>query len=237
VKRIISSAILIALSVGFNGCTIKYPTVKHDDTNQPINKIIHHPLLNVINNVDIGSNLYSKSYLFYDDTFNITLLESINEKSVNYNVNKKPKLTTILYTWNEPYGNTMCTIRAKLDKDWKVCLTDKNNTGSFTHIGNYMYGNYYKLNQPSKYKITPSDPIFNNESFKYVALYQGKIGNKIRISFREFINNMARPAFTQDIEYELEKDGITIIGFKGLRIEIIKVTNMNITYKVIKDYK
>jgi hypothetical protein len=47
---------------------------------------------------------------------------------------------------------------------------------------------------------------------------------------------MARPSFTQDIDYELNKDGSTIIGFKGLRIEVIKATNIDITYKVVKDY-
>ena len=47
---------------------------------------------------------------------------------------------------------------------------------------------------------------------------------------------MARPAFTQDIEYELDKDGKTLIGFKGLRIEVEKATNLDITYKIIKDY-
>lgn len=48
---------------------------------------------------------------------------------------------------------------------------------------------------------------------------------------------MLRPAFTQDIEYELNKNNTTIIGFKGLRIEVIKATNLDITYKIIQDYK
>ena len=55
--------------------------------------------------------------------------------------------------------------------------------------------------------------------------------------FREFKDDMARPAFTQDIEYDLEKDGTSIIGFKGLRIEVLRATNIDITYKVLKDYK
>jgi len=48
---------------------------------------------------------------------------------------------------------------------------------------------------------------------------------------------MSRPSFTQDIDYELNKNGNTIIGFKGLRIEILKATNIDITYRVIQDYK
>ncbi|MGZ8545817.1 MAG: hypothetical protein ACXWVU_00350 [Sulfuricurvum sp.] len=77
---------------------------------------------------------------------------------------------------------------------------------------------------------------YTENSFKYEALYQGRIDNKIKISFREFKDDMARPAFTQDIDYELNKNGDTIVGFKGLRIKVIKATNMDITYSVIQDY-
>ena len=47
---------------------------------------------------------------------------------------------------------------------------------------------------------------------------------------------MIRPAFEQIIDYELAQEGTTTIGFKGLRIEVLKATNMDITYKVLKDY-
>lgn len=79
--------------------------------------------------------------------------------------------------------------------------------------------------------------VFTAKSFKYDSLYQGKIGNKIKISFREFKDNRARPAFTQNVDYELNKSEPTIIGFKGLRIEVVEATNMSIKYNVIHDYK
>jgi hypothetical protein len=41
---------------------------------------------------------------------------------------------------------------------------------------------------------------------------------------------MIRPAFNQDLSYDLN-EGKTI-GFKGLRIEIIKTSNIGIEYKV-----
>ena len=45
---------------------------------------------------------------------------------------------------------------------------------------------------------------------------------------------MARPAFNQDLQYDLA-DG-NIVGFKGLRIEIIKATNTNIEYKILSNF-
>jgi hypothetical protein len=72
---------------------------------------------------------------------------------------------------------------------------------------------------------------------KYCLRFSGHyIDNKIKISFREFKNDIARPAFTQDIEYQLDENGKANVGFKGLRIEILKATNYDIEYKVVKDY-
>lgn len=67
--------------------------------------------------------------------------------------------------------------------------------------------------------------------FKKEFIYNGKSGNTLKFIYREYINDMARPAFTQDLQYDLN-DG-NMIGFKGLRIEVVKATNTNIDYKVI----
>lgn len=113
---------------------------------------------------------------------------------------------------------------------------DKTNVFTYDVIPSGDNGTIDMLTQPLEYKIVPTPPMYDVDSFKYEALYQGKIDNKIKISFREFKDNTARPAFTQDIDYELNKSGDTIIGFKGLRIKVIKATNMDITYSVIHDY-
>lgn len=77
-------------------------------------------------------------------------------------------------------------------------------------------------------------PVSNSESFQQTLLYTGKMGNKINISYREFSNNMARPAFNTDVEYDLSES--KTIGYKGARIEIIKATNEYIKYKVLKNF-
>ena len=47
-----------------------------------------------------------------------------------------------------------------------------------------------------------------------------------------FSDDMARPAFTQDLTYDLA-DGDEI-GFRGARIKVLKATNTAITYVVLK---
>lgn len=64
-------------------------------------------------------------------------------------------------------------------------------------------------------------------------IYNGKANNTLKFVYREYIQDMARPAFTQELQYDLNESNI--IGFKGLRIEVMKSTNTTIEYKVLGD--
>ena len=67
--------------------------------------------------------------------------------------------------------------------------------------------------------------------YKQEFIYNGRIGNNLKFIYREYVNDYARPAFSQDLQYDLSESNI--IGFKGLRIEILEVTNTKIKYKVL----
>ena len=69
-------------------------------------------------------------------------------------------------------------------------------------------------------------------SFKRELVYNGKSGNTIFILYREFKGNMARPAFSQEIKYDLTDS--KIIGYKNARFEIIDADNLSVCYKTIK---
>ncbi|OSQ42476.1 hypothetical protein [Thalassospira sp. MCCC 1A01428] len=71
-------------------------------------------------------------------------------------------------------------------------------------------------------------------SFQQTLIYSGRVGDKINIGYREFSNNTARPAFNNDVEYDLSNSNI--IGYKGALIEIINSDNSSITYKVIRNF-
>ncbi|MBC2770527.1 hypothetical protein [Pusillimonas minor] len=72
-------------------------------------------------------------------------------------------------------------------------------------------------------------------SFQQTLIYSGRVGNKINIGYREFSNNTARPAFNNDVEYDLSASNK--IGYKGAQIEVIEADNSGITYKVLKSFK
>jgi hypothetical protein len=74
---------------------------------------------------------------------------------------------------------------------------------------------------------------FGKDSFKRELVYTGISQNTISILYREFINDFARPAYSQDLKYDISR-GNNLIGYGGARFQVIKADNINIRYKVIK---
>lgn len=71
-------------------------------------------------------------------------------------------------------------------------------------------------------------------AFQQTLLYNGKIGTRITLGYREFTNNLARPAFSNNVDYDLAES--TVVGYKGVRLEVIKATNTEITYRVLAGF-
>ena len=74
----------------------------------------------------------------------------------------------------------------------------------------------------------------NPLNFEQQLIYNGRVGDNLKFVYREFNKNMARSAFSQEVQYDLSESNI--IGFKEVRIEVIEATNSNITYKVLKHF-
>jgi hypothetical protein len=99
-------------------------------------------------------------------------------------------------------------------------------------IGRYNLVNKQISNiQFKKIKV----PVTKSNYLKQEFIYNGKIGTGVKFTYREFSDNLARAAFTQDLQYELNEGNV--VGFKGLRIEIIKAQNTKIEYKVLSYFK
>ena len=183
-------------------------TVRNSDT-------ISIPSLNSISTKEIGEAMYEK--------FNLhgSIKTKLNTKVNNIEFDKIYDLI-----WSKNGYKSIC--------EKNVCLLDTKNKSMFTHYTIKDKPEIFELDKPFYYNQVSNE--VSQDSFRYIILYQGKINNKIKISFREFKDDIVRPAFTQDIEYELNSNGTTTIGFKGLRINVIKATNVDITYSVVKDF-
>ncbi len=58
----------------------------------------------------------------------------------------------------------------------------------------------------------------------------------MRLLYREFVNDMAREAFSQELTFDLAA-GPMMVSVKGARIEVIKAGNEGIEYRVLQGFK
>jgi len=77
-------------------------------------------------------------------------------------------------------------------------------------------------------------PVLTQDSFQQTLIYNGRVGNKINVGYREFSNSLARPAFNNNVEYDYSES--KIIGYKGAQLEVIEATNQYIKYKVFRNF-
>lgn len=71
-------------------------------------------------------------------------------------------------------------------------------------------------------------------SFERVIEYNGKSGDVLNFTYREFSNNIARQAFTTDFTVDLTES--STFRYKGASIEVLEATNNKIDYIVLKNF-
>lgn len=69
------------------------------------------------------------------------------------------------------------------------------------------------------------------DGFKYELVYQGVNDNTMRVAYREYTDNLARPAFHQDISYNLN-EGEASVRFRNVSMNILEANNNEVTYVV-----
>jgi hypothetical protein len=85
------------------------------------------------------------------------------------------------------------------------------------------------------------DPIFTRSkegvveggAFKAELIYSGLTGRTVKAVYREFVNDYARPAFTTDLQYNLDES--SVIAYRTVKIEVVKATNSALEFRVLSD--
>ena len=68
----------------------------------------------------------------------------------------------------------------------------------------------------------------NNPTFVRQFIYNGRVGSELKFIYREFSGDFIKPAFTQDVQYDLDQSNT--IRFKNLKMRILSASNTEITY-------
>lgn len=88
-----------------------------------------------------------------------------------------------------------------------------------------------------KDKCQPDYAFSQNQAggIKRELIYLGFNGDSVRLKYREYYDNLARAAFSNDLTYDISGDNV--IGFRGARIEILDATNTGLSYRIIDHMK
>ncbi len=74
----------------------------------------------------------------------------------------------------------------------------------------------------------------SSDTFREILVYNGKSGDVINVGYRELSGNLARPAFSNEINYDLSES--MEIGYKEVRIRVLEATNTAIKYVVLRNF-
>ena len=200
--------------------------------------ITDYPAIGEVKTVEVGESLVYKDK---QTTIPAIDIEKASEHQVE-NLGKKFTITILpgryVENGNDASGRYFEAVNGKVlingDPDhgkWGVYVADSDSTK--TEI--------YVMSDTGKPLSYAGDGIqiaksvhqrWDELSFKKELVYAGISHNVVSILYREFTNDMARPAFSQDIKYDLSES--KTVGYRGSRFEIIKATNQGLTYRTLK---
>ena len=224
--------LLFIILIMLTSCGVKKSSVR------PEVSTTFEPALNEISNVEIGITLVLKEKGLKIDALEITKEFKIKLDNI-FETIEVGKIFIIDYNTKnyDLYSNSSDStfgIAISRRGENPMIYTSNDIDGIYTTGFSESGINFIKPKEKIEY-IQKKTPIKEKEYFKQEFIYNGRVGNALKFIYREYVNDYVRPAFTQDLQYDLSDS--KIIGFRGLRIEIINATNTKIKYKVLNKFE
>ncbi|HAS6161648.1 TPA: hypothetical protein I7164_11335 [Vibrio vulnificus] len=213
---------VLTLALVATGCT----SVQYNGSKEANVKRVDYPVVGQEITAYIGDHLVSKGTVAEMDVLQVNQMI----KSLAYDIPPK-HYEQIGYDDKQVFYSPLGVIKAALADPYQALSVEKNNTSEVCVIT--VFGAKSCIEGKGKFSVTKKASSYQ-DSFQQTLIYSGKIGNKINISYREFSNNAARPAFNNEAEYDLSESNV--IGYKGALLEVIKANNTSITYKLVRNF-
>jgi hypothetical protein len=213
--------IVFALMGSFflSGCAVKYAPAERNI------QVFDDPAINVVESAQVGDHLLRKGIVVEEEVISVKTMVD----GVLYDIlpGKYPQLG---FTETERFYMPTGIVRNPFADEFQGMSVKKEKPDQICVVTVFAARACYEANFEIVRRASASET-----SFQQTLIYSGRVGNKINIGYREFSNNSARPAFNNDVEYDLSASNT--IGYKGAQIEVIKADNSGITYKVLSSFK
>jgi len=184
---------------------------------------------------ELGESMitYTNGYFRKAIKFNETVVFETNKGPKSFNAGEvfSNESNTGRYENYYPANATISVYNSvSYDREFAIDIKSNEYIAGFNDGLGFLHT---KLEKIPNFTYTTA-PDKNLKSFKQEFIYNGISDNTAKFTYREYGNDFVRPAFTQETQYDLSKD--KIIGFKGLRIEVIEATNTKISYKILTGF-
>lgn len=189
---------------------------------------------------EVGEALYSEWASTLTKKYTGTLQEAVTVQMENYRLEAPAGMARRILSRRGDPRPMMCTPVKRTSiggifgsRGFSGCLVDTKGNKTFDTAMFAHRSGEFPLEKPVAYTTeTHESTRVEQDKFQIDVLYQGMSKGEVKISYRESIDGIARPAFTQDVTYELGPDGTAVIGFKGMRLKVLKATGQSIEYVI-----
>jgi hypothetical protein len=118
---------------------------------------------------------------------------------------------------------------------WTDCLVDSEDDGRFDKVIYNADGFSKRVEPPVPYKRGIVEVAGEGESnFRKVIIYSGAGDGIIKFSYREFTNDMARPAYTEELTLPLGKSFPQDIAIKDHVFTLLSLDGMGLAYQRLR---
>lgn len=208
--------IFIFFATGCTGIKLNGPETKTTKVN--------YPAINTIVTASVGDQLVQKGEIIEEKVLKVNSIID----GVLYDI-PQGIYTQLGHDEKNDYFSSNGVIQSLFADPHKALMASKRGNSELCVVTVFNGKACYKGDYEIKNKISE-----RGTSFQQTLIYSGRVGNKINIGYREFSNSMARPAFNNDVEYDLSLSNL--IGYKGAQIEVIDADNNSIKYRVIRNF-
>lgn len=192
---------------------------------------ISAPALNEVTTASVGDELIVQGK--YETGLGVRVLKDCLDGKVKKGVyyatgvadyiNSKNEKVGVIYRFDGE-GITPETYRGVPADTWLEYNTFKKEFGCRDAVGLILDDIY-------DYTIEENAVRISDSSFQQTLIYLGKSGSVLKFGYRESIRDLARPAYSNEISYDLKDSDI--VGYKKAKLQVIEATNTSITYKVL----
>jgi hypothetical protein len=190
-------------------------------------KIVSEPAIGIVRTVSVGSPIHEKSRYFLVEETVTTVTERMKGGRWVFPLTITPDqlLTQV---------SSSTKFKACTDAGSGPCGLDDDGDGTFDRMAQDEMSMAIKLKKPVRYTTRSETRVQSDaRNIKQVILYAGATGDTLRLSYREFSNDMARPAFTEELSIPITKTFPQMVAVKDITLRIHGIDGMGLRYEIV----